>query len=111
MTAPVTANTPIHVSMIAIPEASASVMFGISDLFNAFPQMQGIIPGLPEVTPFQVEVLGEAKTAGLCQSDPFVLRRFLTGALSWTTTWFRPGGKMSLDELAEQALALVIKEG
>ena len=58
-----------------------------------------------------LEVLGEAKTAGLCQSDPFVLRRFLTGALSWTTTWFRPGGKMSLDELAEQALALVIKEG
>ncbi|PYC26010.1 TetR family transcriptional regulator [Aquipseudomonas alcaligenes] len=58
-----------------------------------------------------LEVLGEAKAAGLCQSDPFVLRRFLTGALSWTTTWFRPGGKMSLDELAEQALALVIKEG
>ena len=58
-----------------------------------------------------LEVLGEAKAAGLCQSDPFILRRFLTGALSWTTTWFRPGGKMSLDELAEQALALVIKEG
>lgn len=49
----------VHVSLIAVPEASASVMFGMSDLLNAFPQMQGIIPGLPEVTPFQVEVVGE----------------------------------------------------
>lgn len=49
----------VHVSLIALPEASASVLFGMSDLLNAFPQMQGIIPGLPEVTPFQVEVVGE----------------------------------------------------
>lgn len=60
MTAPVTANTSTHVSLIAIPEASASVMFGMYDLLNAFPQMQGIIPGLPQVTPFKVEVVGEA---------------------------------------------------
>ncbi len=52
----------VHVSLIALPEASASVLFGMYDLLNAFPQMQGIIPGLPEVTPFKVEVIGE--TAG-----------------------------------------------
>ena len=50
----------VHVSLIAIPEASASVLFGMHDLMNAFPQMQGIIPGLPEITPFAVEVVGEA---------------------------------------------------
>ena len=55
-------------------------------------------------------VLEEARTAGFFQADPFILRRFLTGALSWTTTWFRPGGKVSLDQLAEQALTLVIKD-
>jgi len=49
----------VHVSLIAIPEAAASVLFGMYDLLNAFPQMQGIIPGLPEVTPFRVEVVGE----------------------------------------------------
>jgi transcriptional regulator GlxA family with amidase domain len=53
------ANGPLHVSLIAIPEASASVMFGMYDLLNAFPQMQDIIPGLPDATPFQVEVIGE----------------------------------------------------
>lgn len=57
-----------------------------------------------------LEVLGEARAAGYFSTDPFILRRFLTGALSWTTTWFRPGGKVSLDQLAEQALTLVIKD-
>src|SRR5690606_15953219 len=35
-----------------------------------------------------LEVLQEARQAGCVQGDPFILRRFLTGALSWTTTWF-----------------------
>jgi len=55
-----------------------------------------------------LEVLQEARQAGCVQGDPFILRRFLTGALSWTTTWFRPDGPMSLDELAEEALTLVL---
>lgn len=53
---------PLHVSLVALPEASASVLFGMYDLLNAFPQMQDIIPGLPAVTPFRIEVVGE--TAG-----------------------------------------------
>jgi len=57
-----------------------------------------------------LKVLDEAKDAGYFKADPFILRRFLTGALSWTTTWFRPDGPMSLDQLAEEALSLVIKE-
>jgi hypothetical protein len=58
-----------------------------------------------------LDVLGEAKEAGFFSADPFILRRFLTGALSWTETWFRAEGPMTLDQLAEQALTLVIKEG
>ncbi len=52
----------------------------------------------------------EAKRQGLVTGDVFVLRRFLTGALSWTKTWYKPKGEMSLDELAEQALNLAIKQ-
>ncbi|MFI8608278.1 TetR/AcrR family transcriptional regulator [Pseudomonas sp. NPDC077649] len=58
-----------------------------------------------------LQVLGEAREAGYFQGDPFIQRRFLTGALSWTTTWFRPQGPMSLDQLAEEALSLVCKDG
>lgn len=57
-----------------------------------------------------LDVLSEAKAAGYFNADSFILRRFLTGALSWTNTWFRPEGPMSLDQLAEQALSLVLKE-
>jgi AcrR family transcriptional regulator len=54
-------------------------------------------------------VLEEARAAGYVQNDPFILRRFLTGALSWSTTWFRPDGPMTLDSLAEEALAMIIR--
>ncbi|WP_334598049.1 TetR/AcrR family transcriptional regulator [Pseudomonas alvandae] len=57
-----------------------------------------------------LEVLGRAKEAGYIRGDASITRRFLTGALSWTTTWFRTEGSLSLDELAEQALILVLAE-
>ena len=57
-----------------------------------------------------LQVLGEAKSAGFIRGDVFITRRFLTGALSWTTTWFRADGSMSLDQLADEALILVLEE-
>ncbi|MFD2229497.1 TetR/AcrR family transcriptional regulator [Alkalimarinus sediminis] len=56
-----------------------------------------------------LDVLDEAKEEGLIAGDTFILRRFLTGALSWTTTWFDERGGMTLDDLAEQALLLAVK--
>ncbi|WP_165496983.1 TetR/AcrR family transcriptional regulator [Phytopseudomonas dryadis] len=57
-----------------------------------------------------LDVLEEAREQGFVSADPFILRRFLTGALTWTTTWFRADGPMDLDQLAEQALTLVLKD-
>ncbi|MDB5979705.1 MAG: TetR family transcriptional regulator [Pseudomonas sp.] len=56
-----------------------------------------------------LQVLGEAKDVGYIRGDVFITRRFLTGALSWTTTWFRAQGSMTLDQLAEEALVMVLK--
>ena len=56
-----------------------------------------------------LDVLDQAKDEGLVSGDTFIVRRFLTGALSWTTTWFDERGGMTLDELAEQALLLAVK--
>ncbi|SEI15598.1 TetR/AcrR family transcriptional regulator [Pseudomonas fuscovaginae UPB0736] len=58
-----------------------------------------------------LQVLGEAREAGYIKGDVFIARRFLTGALSWTTTWFRPQGNLTLDQLADEALALILKDG
>jgi hypothetical protein len=57
-----------------------------------------------------LQVLGEAKDAGFIRGDVFITRRFLTGALSWTTTWYRADGSMNLDQLADEALTLVLEE-
>jgi len=57
-----------------------------------------------------LQVLGEARDAGLISGDVAITRRFLTGALSWTTTWFKPQGSLSLEQLADQALTLLLKE-
>lgn len=55
-------------------------------------------------------VLKEAATAGLLPlENVFILRRFLTGALSWTVTWYRLDGPVNLEGLADMALRLVIK--
>lgn len=56
-----------------------------------------------------LDALNKAQAAGSITADTFILRRFLTGALSWTTTWFKPDGDISIDALAEEALLLAIK--
>lgn len=54
-----------------------------------------------------MEVLTEAARQELILADPFVVRRFLTGALSWTITWYRSEGGMSLDDLADEVLTML----
>ncbi|GLQ30178.1 atu genes repressor [Litoribrevibacter albus] len=56
-----------------------------------------------------LDALTEAKDEGLVVIDPFILRRLLTGALSWTVNWYDQDGDMDLDELARNALSLAIK--
>ena len=56
-----------------------------------------------------ISALSTAKDAGLVVIDPFVLRRLLTGALSWTVNWYRQEGDMTIDQLAQMTLSLAIK--
>ena len=56
-----------------------------------------------------LNVLDKAKEAGEVVGDTFILRRFLTGALGWTTNWYKPDGNVSIAQLAEEALLLAVK--
>lgn len=51
-----------------------------------------------------LDVLSRLNESGEVAAEPFVVRRLLTGALSWTVTWYRPGGEMGLSELTDQVM-------
>ncbi|MDX1551563.1 MAG: TetR/AcrR family transcriptional regulator [Marinobacter sp.] len=54
-----------------------------------------------------LDVLDALRKDGVLAAEPFVVRRLLTGALSWTVTWYRPDGGLTLDDLTEQVVAMM----
>jgi len=54
-------------------------------------------------------LLDELARAGLIAGDPRVARLFVLGAINWTAQWYRPRGRLSLDEIAAQAARLLLK--
>jgi transcriptional regulator GlxA family with amidase domain len=55
-------SNPLHVSLVALPDAVVSTLFGIYDVMNAFAMMGASIGRLGSRPPFQTEIVGE--TAG-----------------------------------------------
>ena len=53
-------------------------------------------------------VLRELKKAGLIRDDGRVVRLLLFGALNWTVQWYRPGGGLTLDQIAQRAIGLFL---
>ena len=53
-------------------------------------------------------VLQALHDAGRLRAEPAVARLLILGALNWVVKWYQPEGRLSLDDLAEQALGLFI---
>jgi transcriptional regulator GlxA family with amidase domain len=51
---------PLHVSLIAIPDAAISTLTGIYDVMNSFKMLAGMEPSIPEQPPFHVDIVGTA---------------------------------------------------
>jgi transcriptional regulator GlxA family with amidase domain len=58
---PVDATRPLHVSLIAIPDAVISTMTGIYDVLGAFRMLGRLDPSIPEAPPFEVEIVGSKR--------------------------------------------------
>jgi TetR/AcrR family transcriptional regulator, cholesterol catabolism regulator len=48
-------------------------------------------------------VIDELQREGYMQGDAHLMRLLILGAVNWTGTWYKPGGRLSLDEVAEGA--------
>lgn len=51
-----------------------------------------------------LDVLRDAKAEGLISHEPFIWRRLIGGAISWTVTWYRRSGPITLDQLADMVM-------
>jgi AcrR family transcriptional regulator len=55
------------------------------------------------------KVLDELEGAGRVAGDAQLARLLVLGAVNWSAQWYRPGGRLSLDEIAAQATRLLLK--
>lgn len=67
-----------------------------------------VIPLRDEVETVWREVLEACAAAGLVNGDVRILRLSLLGALNWTLQWYKPRGELSVDQLADRVLALLM---
>jgi TetR/AcrR family transcriptional regulator, cholesterol catabolism regulator len=54
-----------------------------------------------------LDVLDQAKAAGLIKMDCFLLRRFLVGSLIHTCSWYDGTGSLTLEKVAHEAFNLI----
>jgi len=54
-------------------------------------------------------VLDQLARAGLIAGDAQLARLFVLGAVNWSAQWYRPGGRMTLDQIAAQAAKLLLR--
>jgi len=51
---------PMHVSLVAIPDAAVSTLTGIYDVLSSFGMLAGKDASIPDLPPFRVEIVGTA---------------------------------------------------
>lgn len=56
------------------------------------------------------QVLDEAAAAGLVKANTRLLRRTLLGSLHWSVQWYRKEGSLSVSELADEIMALALRD-
>ena len=71
-----TGPRPLHVSLIAIPDAVVSTLTGIYDVLGAFRLYGGTEPSLPAEPPFEVEIVSSARgSVELASGMPVEVKR------------------------------------
>lgn len=89
---------PLHVSLVALPDAVISTLSGIFDVLNAFARMDGLGAGAGARPPFHVEIVGEAAGAlGLASGLPIEVQRAVaevdaTDPVIVPSVLLKPGG-------------------
>jgi len=57
-----------------------------------------------------LDALEEAREAGLTRIESDVLRQLLHGAVAWSVNWYEPEGTLSMEDLIDRTLSLVLQK-
>lgn len=57
-----------------------------------------------------MEVLEECHEKGLIRCRPEIARQFVRGAFAWAETWYRPEGELTLEELVDEMMSLIVQQ-
>lgn len=61
-----------------------------------------------EYEQYWLDVLAQAKQQGMINIDHHILRRLLNGAINWSLNWYKAEGNLSLEQLADMTLQMVL---
>ncbi|MCG7533315.1 TetR/AcrR family transcriptional regulator [Psychrobium sp. MM17-31] len=61
-----------------------------------------------EYEQYWLDVLAQAKQQGMINIDHHILRRLLNGAINWSLNWYKADGDLSLEQLADMTLQMVL---
>lgn len=71
-----TGKPPLHVSLAAVPGSLSSPITGLYELLTAFPVVADLYKGVPASSPFEVEIVGPARTTITAPSGlPITIQR------------------------------------
>lgn len=56
-----------------------------------------------------LDVIEKLRAQGKVKHDAFIWRRLVGGSISWSVTWYRPEGKVKIDELTEMVWEMAVK--
>jgi AcrR family transcriptional regulator len=54
-----------------------------------------------------MEPISEAAALGMVDADAVLVRQTVLGALNWTAQWYRPGGRLDIDALAQRMYTML----
>ena len=102
-----TGKPPLHVSLVAVPGSLSSPITGLYELLGAFPMVSDFYDDVPFSSPFDVEIVGSARTTLTAPSGlPITIQRSIeeierTDIVIVSTMAVEEGGQNRHPELAD----------
>lgn len=56
-----------------------------------------------------LNVFDQLKAQGKIKHESFLWRRLIGGSISWMATWYKPDGKVKLDDMVEMVLDMAVR--